>query len=71
MTTADAVDEIWAILAALSSPREAARALAGAHVMLMEAQGSESEAQVRDCLRESEAAVLEAWIARTGAARTQ
>jgi hypothetical protein len=66
MTTADAIDEIWAILAALPSPREAARALAGAHVMLMEAQGSESEAQVRICLKESAAAILDAWAARTG-----
>ena len=42
--TTTTIDEIWAILQALPSPREAAKALAGAHVMLIEAEEVTTEA---------------------------
>lgn len=62
---ADAVNEIWAIMRSLDSPADAARALAGAHVMLME-EDSETEADVRAKLRDVDVFVLESWSKRSG-----
>lgn len=61
----DAVNEIWAIMRSLDSPADAARALAGAHVMLME-EDSETEADVRAKLRDVDVFVLESWSKRSG-----
>lgn len=62
---ADAVNEIWAILRSLDSPADAARALAGAHVMLME-EDAETEADVRARLKDVDVCVLETWSKRSG-----
>lgn len=63
---ADAVNDIWAILRSLSGPRDAAKALAGAHVMLMEGDASQTEADIRAKLRDVDNAVLESWSKRSG-----
>jgi hypothetical protein len=34
--------------------------------MLLEAQGTATEAAARDCLKESSAAILDAWADRVG-----
>jgi hypothetical protein len=64
---ADAVNEIWEILRALPGPQDAAKALAGAHVMLMEEDDAQTEADLRAKLRDVDAAVLESWAKRRGA----
>jgi hypothetical protein len=61
----DAVNEIYAIIRALPSPRDAAKALAGAHVRLMEADGATTDT-VREKMRDVHNAVLESWSARAG-----
>lgn len=66
MTTASAVDEIWAILQTLGGPREAARALAGAHVMLIEAEGVRTEADARTRVMQSAQATLDVFKERAG-----
>lgn len=64
---AEAIEEVWAILMALpGGPRAAARVLAGAHCMLLEAQGTDSEDAARACLAESSIAILGAWADRVG-----
>lgn len=62
---ADAINEIWAIMRELDSPADAARALAGAHVMLVE-ESADTEAEVRACLRDVDVFVLESWSKRSG-----
>jgi hypothetical protein len=61
---ANAVNDIWTILRELPSPQQAAKALAGAHVMLMEANGEQTEAHVRAALRDVDVFVLETWAKR-------
>jgi hypothetical protein len=62
----DASNEIFSILRNLPSPRDAGRALAGAHVLLMEADKAENEAGVRARLKDHNEAVLDTWAARSG-----
>ena len=66
----DAVNEIYTIIRALPSPRDAAKALAGAHVMLMEADGATTDS-VREKMKDVHNAVLESWAARAGEPATQ
>lgn len=61
----DAINEIYTIIRALPSPRDAAKALAGAHVMLMEADGATTET-VREKMKDVHNAVIETWSARSG-----
>lgn len=64
---ADAVNEIWVILRGLDSPQSAAKALAGAHVMLMELGAvQQNEAGIRAALKDVDDAVLETWSKRSG-----
>lgn len=62
----EAVDAMWQVLRAMPTPRDAARALAALHVKLVAHAGADSEADVRAMLKESDAAVLDAWASRTG-----
>lgn len=66
---AAAVNDIWEILRALPSPRAAAKAIAGVHVMLMEQGGAQNEKHVRAMLRDVDQAVLESWSKRAGIPR--
>jgi hypothetical protein len=59
-----AAEEIWEILYDLPSPRAAAKALAAAHLRLIEEDGASSESEVRAKLHESTNAVMEAWSAQ-------
>lgn len=61
-----AIDDIWEILHGLRSPRDAAKALAGAHVMLLEAEGVRTEADARVRVQQSSQAVLNIWRERAG-----
>jgi hypothetical protein len=63
---AAAVNEIWVILRSMPSPRDAARALAGAHVMLMEEESPRDEADLRAKLKDVDTFVLASWSKRTG-----
>ena len=63
---ASATTEIFDILRALDSPRDAARALAGAHLMLIEADDAPDEAGVRERLKESSDAIIKIWRERAG-----
>ena len=56
-----AAGEIWDILEALPSPRSAAKALAAAHLRLIEEAGAPTKDAVKAMLQESSDAVLGAW----------
>lgn len=71
MNTSDAIEEIWAILCDLPSPRDAARALAGAHVMLLEADGAATIEAAETRLAESSKAVLDIFRERAGVPTAQ
>jgi hypothetical protein len=61
-----AVAEIWSAVSELSGPRDAAKALAGAHVLLLEAEGVRTEADVRQRLEDSKNGIIDAWRDRAG-----
>lgn len=71
MSVASAADEIWEILYDLRSPREAAKAIAAAHVRLLEADGARSERDVRVRLAEVSQAALEVWAERANVSLSQ
>ena len=64
-TISDAINEIYTIIRALPSPRFAAMALAGVHVMLMEADGATTDT-VREKMKDIHDAALDSWSARAG-----
>ena len=59
----DAINKIWKILCGLPSPRAAASAVAGAHVILLEEDGT-TEATVRAKMKDVENFVVESWAKR-------
>ena len=64
MTPAEASERIFEILRELKGPREAAKALAAAHIMVIEAEGVRTEADARARVMQSHSAVLDAWRER-------
>lgn len=65
-----AVDDIYEIIRSLPSPRAAAKALAGAHVRLMEADEATADT-VRTKMDEMHQAVIESWSERAGVPLSQ
>lgn len=62
----DTADEIYELLRALPGPRDAARAIAIAHVQLIESAGGDTEERVTTMLNEMTAAILTRWRAGRG-----
>ena len=62
---------IFEIVRRLPGPRDAAKALAGAHVLLIEAEGVDSEAAVRARLNDSVNGIVESWRDRAGVSPLQ
>lgn len=62
---------VFEIVRTLGGPRDAAKALAGAHVMLLEAEGVTDESDVRARLKDSMDGIIGAWRARAGLPQTQ
>jgi hypothetical protein len=55
----------------LSSPRDAAQAIALAHLLLIEQDGAQSEGDVKAKMNDVVVNVIENWHARSGKARQQ
>jgi hypothetical protein len=61
---AGTANDIFDLLTVLPSPRDAAQALALAHVRLIESAGGATEDAVRAMLRDSSESIIENWRAR-------
>jgi len=66
---ADAANEVYATLLLLSGPRDAAKAIALAHLLVIEAEETNSEESVRAKMKDVTEFVIENWHDRSGAAR--
>jgi hypothetical protein len=57
---------VFEIVRTLGGPRDAAKALAGAHVLLLESEGITDETSARARLDDSLKGILGAWRGRAG-----